>query len=135
MNIFSGSEIFKILCSDWLRLRPGLQIGCPIADSTRGGLVLLVPSSSSPITTIFIYVDGGHQPNPKDDDLSSCTWGLCVITEHLNGEQVLQGCTGGWVSNVANDGIHAGAVELNSYTAEIQAHLFARLLLLQSSFF
>ena len=61
--------------------------------------------------------------------------GDCVITEHSDGAQVLQGCLGGWVSNSSGDGVSVGVRELNSLSAELQAHLFARLLLVQSEFF
>ena len=58
--------------------------------------MLLSPNSTEDIKTVFIYVDGGYHPNPPEGTLAQCTWGLCVITEHIDGSQVLQGCVGGW---------------------------------------
>ena len=133
--VLHGSDVLLQLQQNWLHLRPGMTIGCPIAPSTRAGLMLLAPSSDAPVKTIFIYVDGGYLPHLDDGVLAQSTWGLCVITEHLDGAQVLQGCLGGWVSNHVGDGVSVGIKEHNSFAAEIQAHLFARLLLVQSNFF
>ena len=101
---------------------------------TQAGLLLLAPSCKEDVKTIFIYVDGGYLPIPTDNTLAQCSWELCVITDHVDGTQVPQGCVGGWVSANSADPVSVGARELNSFSVEIQAHLFARLLLAQSSF-
>ena len=97
--------------------------------------MLTTATNHTQIEMLHIYVDGGYQPNPKDDDIADCTWGLCIISEHADGGYVFQGCSGGWVSSIPTDATYIGIRALTSFSAEIQAHLFARLLLFQSGFF
>ena len=131
-----GETILKNIKSDWLRLRPGLSIGCPIVESTIELVFNCWPSRVTPPSIPFTFMSmvGSRLPAVMVSFCPNVRGGFVSSVNMSTMTKSFKDVWGAGLLTTPEDRWHAGAVELNSFSAEIQAHLFARLLLLQSSF-
>ena len=96
---------------------------------TAAALKTCVKIDDADVRKIFIYLDGSSDTQDSEPVMS---WGFCCfrIDEELNHDLFFS--SGGIMCTDVESPVYFGAEQHNSFTAELQANVMARLWLLQS---
>jgi hypothetical protein len=113
----------------WFRGWEGLPEGCTLKPVTAAAFNSCVKLEASDVKQIFIYLDGSSATHDSEPVMS---WGFCCfkIDKELNHELFFS--SGGIMCSDEDSHLYFGAERHNSFTAELQANVMARLWLLQS---
>ena len=125
-----GNDYISMLHdTKWFRGWEGLPEGCTLKPVTAAAFNSCVKLEASEVKQIFIYLDGSSTTHDSEPVMS---WGFCCfkIDDELNHDLFFS--SGGIMCSDEESHLYFGAERHNSFTAELQANVMARLWLLQS---
>ena len=130
-NYVEQGNKYIVLLNDrqWFRGWQGLPEGCTLKPMTAAAFNDCVTIEDNQVKQIFIYLDGSSNTNDSEPVMS---WGFCCfrIDDEFNHELVFS--FGGIMCSDVDSPLYSGAEKRNSFTAELQGNVMARLWLLQS---
>ena len=126
-----GNKLIESLYKQqWFRGWQGIPLGCNAKPITMAAMRACMPISEENRVGVRVYLDGS---DPHHEGEPIMTWGFCCFFVDSEDNHELFFCSGGIVCTDTGSELYFGAETCNSYTAEVQANVFARLWLLQSS--
>jgi len=121
--------ISSIHDNKWFRGWEGRPDGCSLKPVTLAALNACKSIPDDHVKQIFVYLDGSSNTIDSEPVMS---WGFCCFKVDIDLNHDLFFSSGGIVCVDKESPLYFGAGTCNSFTAELQANVRARLWLLQS---